>query len=627
MVKFFFFIMISTTLAAQHNIIPTPKTFESNNDFFNLDVKTSIIILDPNLTFQAELFASYLRTLGQDLTVKSGKSTENYTNVIIIGLSTDKSIQESYELNVNGKTITLYGSGEAGVFNGFQTLKQLIDVTKSTSHSKLTTNASSLKVKGCIIKDAPSYAWRGLMLDVSRHFFSVDDVKAYLDKMAEYKFNVFHWHLSDDQGWRVEIKSLPKLTSIGAWAVERNGKHGKDRKPPMIGEKATYGGFYTQDQIKDIVKYAAQRNITVVPEIDMPGHCMAILAAYPELSVNKKPKMVNPGSHFIDWFPGGFKALIENTLNPADEKVYEFVNKVMTELAPLFPGEYIHMGGDECYKGFWERDKGVQAFMKKNGIKDSHELQSYFVKRVQKIVASKGKKLMGWDEILEGGLAEGAAVMSWRGMKGGIEAAKLGHKVVMSPTTFAYLDYSQGDHSVENKIYADLSLKKAYEFNPLPQGVDKKYILGGQGNLWTEEVPNMPFAMYMTYPRAFAIAESVWADPSQKDWTAFTSKVMSHFDRFEASNTSISKAVQEPIIGLSKDAKGQITCALTCDWPGVTIHYTIDNTYPLQYGTKYTSPFLLPEGNYSLRAQSFKDGQPLGRMLQVHRSELVKRKM
>ena len=613
--------MISSTLVAQHSIIPTPKTFDANSDQFTINAKTSIVILDPSLKPQAELFANYINGLGQRLNVTNGKTGEKYTNALIIGLSSDKSIAESYELTIKNNTIILDGNGIAGVFNGFQTLKQLI------VSDKMADKDSRLKLKGCTIKDAPSYSWRGLMLDVSRHFFSVEDVKAYLDKMSEYKFNVFHWHLTDDQGWRVEIKSLPKLTSVGAWAVERNGKYGKERKSPVPGEKATYGGFYTQEQIKDIVKYASDRNITIVPEIDMPGHSMAILAAYPELSVNKEPKMVNPGSHFIDWYSGGFKALIENTLNPADEKVYDFVDKVMTELAAIFPGDYIHMGGDECYKGFWEKDKGVQAFMKKNNIKNGHELQSYFVKRVQKIVASKGKNLIGWDEILEGGLAEGAAVMSWRGLKGGIEAAKLGHKVVMSPTTFAYLDYSQGDHSLENKIYASLSLKKAYEFNPLPVGVEKKYIMGGQGNLWTEEIPTMPFAMYMTYPRAFAIAESVWAEPSQKDWIAFTSKVATHFDRFESSNTSISKAVQEPIISLSKDAKGQITCSLSCDWPGVTIQYSIDNTYPLQYGKKYISPFNIPEGDYSLRAQSFIDGKPLGRMLQVHRSDLVKRKM
>jgi hexosaminidase len=234
---------------------------------------------------------------------------------------------------------------------------------------------------------------------------------------------------------------------------------------------------------------------------------MAALAAYPELSTRKEPKTVNPGAKFAEWYGDGkFEMLIENTLNPADEKVYEFLDKVFTEIAALFPGEFIHMGGDECYHGYWEKDVEVQKFMKKHQIKDSHELQSYFVKRTEKIINSKGKKMIGWDEILEGGLAEGAAVMSWRGMKGGIEAAKMGHEVVMSPTTFAYLDYTQGDHSVENPIYADLSLEKAYSFEPVPEGIDAKLILGGQGNLWTEVIPDLQFAFYMTYPRAFAIA-------------------------------------------------------------------------------------------------------------------------
>jgi hexosaminidase len=330
--------------------------------------------------------------------------------------------------------ISISANAFGGYFNALQTLKQLLPVNPSNNR---------IALPFLSIEDYPRFGWRGLMLDVSRHFFSVEDVKRYINQMVQYKFNVFHWHLTDDEGWRIEIKSLPKLTSVGAWRVDRIGSFGEGRVFPKPGEKATYGGFYTHEQIKDVIAYAKERNVTVVPEIDMPGHCMAVLAAYPELSVNKTPKFVNPGSKFSEWYGDGtFKMLIENTLDPTNEKVYEFAEKVMTEVASLFPGEYIHMGGDECYKGYWEESKDVQAFMKKNKIKDVHELQSYFVKRIEKIVKAKGKKLIGWDEILEGELPSDATVMSWRGMKGGIEAAHKGHKVVMSPTTFAYLDYT-----------------------------------------------------------------------------------------------------------------------------------------------------------------------------------------
>jgi hexosaminidase len=407
--------------------------------------------------------------------------------------------------------------------------------------------------------------------------------------------------------------------------VERNGRFGEQRPYPKKGEKATYGGFYTQEQIKDIVNYATERNITIVPEIDIPGHSMAALAAYPELSTKKDPKFVNPGSKFAEWYGDGhFEMLIENTLNPADEEVYKFVDKVFTEVAELFPGQFIHMGGDECYHGYWDRDPKVQKFMRENDIKDTHELQSYFVKRVEKIINSKGKKMIGWDEILEGGLAEGAAVMSWRGMKGGIEAAKMEHEVVMSPTTFAYLDYTQGDHSIENPIYADLSLEKSYSFEPIPEGVDPKYILGGQGNLWTEVIPDLQFAYYMTYPRAFAIAETLWSPKERKDWNNFVNRTEVHFNRFDREHTNISKAVLDPIVEVYKDGD-KLMCKLQNHIPDTDIYYTVDNTYPVGFAVKYSKPFEIPEGELSLRSQTYRNGKAIGRQLLISRTELENR--
>lgn len=610
------------TSIAQHAIIPAPVSYEPQDGAFTLNSNTKLFIKseDPAVTGYVSAFNDWMSKSGLELE-QVNKEVENSIS-IALNTSPNASLgQEGYELIVETKKIKLVANTASGVFYGLETLKQLLPPAFEQPVAQI----SGASIAGCKIMDYPNFQWRGLMLDVSRHFFSVEDVKLYINQMSKYKFNVLHWHLTDDEGWRIEIKSLPKLTQVGAWRVERYGRFGSTRPYPKEGEKATYGGFYTQEQIKEVIAYAAERNITIVPEIDMPGHSMAALAAYPELSVNKEPKFVNPGAKFSEWHGGGkFKMLIENTLNPTDERVYEFVDKVFTEVAELIPGEYIHMGGDECYQGYWAEDPEVQKFMKKNKLKDTHALQSYFVSRVNEIISSKGKKMIGWDEILEGGLADGAAVMSWRGMKGGIEAAKLGHKVVMSPTTYAYLDYTQGDHSVENRIYADLSLEKTYEFNPVPDGVDENLILGGQGNLWTEAIPNMQFALYMTYPRAFAIAESVWSMTDQKDLSDFISRTERHFDRFTSAELNISQAVYDPIIRVYKEGD-KMMCELNNSVPGTTIYYTIDNTYPTAFGKVYTAPFEIPQGNLSLRAGTYRDGKLLGRELLIPRDELAKR--
>ncbi len=609
------FLMAQVNATAQHSIIPIPVNYTATDASFTFQNELSLNskIKDTQTTTYINLLRDFLSTKGIHLIDKKAKK-----NCIKISLNKKADAQlrdEGYTLEVTKDNIILSANKAAGIFNGIQTLKQLFPIEKT----------DTITIAGCAIKDYPRFKWRGLMLDVSRHFFTVDEVKAYINQMSVYKLNVLHWHLTDDQGWRIEIKALPKLTEIGAWRVERHGRFGKDRTAPKPNEKATYGGFYTQEQIKDIVSYAQNRNITIVPEIDMPGHSMAALAAYPELSVKKEPKYVAPGTKFSEWYGGGkFKMLIENTLNPTDEKVYEFIDKVFTEVAELFPGEYIHMGGDEAYHGYWDENVAVQKFMKKHKIKDSHELQSYFVKRVEKIISSKGKKTIGWDEILDGGLADGAAVMSWRGMKGGIAAAKMKHEVVMSPTTFAYIDYMQGDETVENKIYSSLSLEKTYTFEPVPEGVDAKYILGGQANLWTEAVPTMPFAFYMTYPRAFAISESVWSPASSKNWDNFVTRTQIHFDQFDASKTNISKAVLDPIVYVyKKDDK--LMCKLKNSIPNSEIYYTINNTYPVQFGTKYTEAFEIPEGDLKLRAQTFINEKPIGRALIIDRTILEKR--
>ena len=351
----------------------------------------------------------------------------------------------------------------AGLFYGVQTFLQLLPrEIEGEGIRRGAWTAPAVR-----IVDYPRFAWRGLMLDVSRHFFSKEDVKAYIEEMTKYKFNTFHWHLTDDNGWRIEIKAYPKLTQVGAWRVQRYG-HFNERPDPLPGEPATYGGFYTQEDIKDIVQFARDRFVTIVPEVDLPGHSMAAIAAYPELSTRKDTSTkVNPGTAFAEWYNNGtFKMRVENAVNPSDEKVYEFFDTVFGEIAALFPGQYVHVGGDECYKGFWASDPGCQALMKKLKIRHVEDLQGYFLDRIEKILKAKGKKLIGWDEILEGGISPEAAVMSWRGMEGGIEAAKLGHDVVMTPSSHTYVNMTQGEPTVEPPVYASIRARKVYALEP-----------------------------------------------------------------------------------------------------------------------------------------------------------------
>lgn len=622
-------VFISQQLKAQQNIIPEPVHYQATEQRFELEGELIIQIDEKNdeLVRHVSQFQDFLQHINVRSDIRQVKKTDIDPRVLNLHQdveSLNELGKEGYRLKVETNSISISAATPAGVFYGLQSLKQLIPITSGNGQ---TAGSDVIQINGCQIEDYPRFQWRGLMLDVSRHFFSVEDVKAYIDKMSEYKFNVLHWHLTDDQGWRIEIKSLPKLTEIGAWRVERHGRFGEQRPHPEPGEKPSYGGFYTQEEIRDVVRYAAERNITIVPEIDMPGHSMAALAAYPELSVNKEPKFVVPGSKFAEWYEdGSFEMMIENTLNPTDEAVYEFADKVFTEVAALFPGEYIHMGGDEAYQGYWERDAGVQAFMKEHNLADTHALQGYFINRIEKIIRSKNKKMIGWDEILSDDLSATSAIMAWQGMKEGVDATNKGHKVVMTPITFAYLDYTQGDHSVENPIYASLSLEKSYQFEPVPDDADPAFILGGQGNLWTEAIPTLSFAFYMTYPRAFALAEALWSQKNGREWSSFIQRTENHFDRFEASGLNISKSVFDPVVEVFYE-DNRLMCKISNSVPGTVIFYTINNTYPPITGTRYTDTFEIPEGNLNLRTQVYRDGAPLGRELILSQEVLVNRAM
>ncbi|MBO73053.1 MAG: beta-N-acetylhexosaminidase [Flavobacteriales bacterium] len=602
------FCWINLCVSANHCIIPEPVSY---NEFKGKLISNGFQFQDNSNLKKIE----YAKTLFNEYLTSIKISDEGETK-IKLNLNNSIKNKEGYILEVNSMGILIEAIDFGGFHNALQTLKQLLPVSSENN---------LFEIPHCKIIDEPRFEWRGLMLDVSRHFFTVEEVKDYINKMSEFKFNKFHWHLTDDEGWRIEIKSLPKLTEIGAWRGERNGRFGENRPAPTESEPKTYGGFYTQEEVKEIIAFADKRNITIVPEIDVPGHSMALLAAYPELSTKKEITQVSVGHKFAEWFgDGSFKMHTENMLNPTDEKVYEILEKIYSEVGKLFPGEYIDMGGDECYKGYWKESDEVKNFMMKNNMKDMHDLQAYFINRVQHIIESNGKKMIGWDEITEGQLNKDAAVMSWQGMKGGIKAAKLGHKVVMSPTTFAYLDYIQGDQSVENSIYASLSLEKSYKFEPVPDSVNPKYIMGGQANLWTEVIPTLSFAYYMTYPRALSISETLWSPKEKKNWDNFSHKILVHFNRFSKQETNISKAVLDPIVTVYKSGE-KLMCRLENNIPGTEIYYSIDNTYPVEYGIKYTVPFEIPKGDLSLRTQTFLNNQGVGRALQIHREELLKR--
>ena len=544
------------------------------------------------------------------LEVKNGAG--NGINLLIADEEIKGLGTEGYKLNVTAGRIEIIANKPNGIFYGVQTLLQMLPPVMMNS---LKQNNSLCEVRCAEIEDFPRFQWRGLLLDVSRHFFTIDEVKRMIDQMVMYKFNVLQLHLTDDQGWRVEIKGLPELTKTGAWRVPRTGLWW-DRKSPEKGEKATYGGFYSQDEIKDLIKYAGERFVNILPEIEAPGHSMAAIASYPYLSSTGLNYTVNPGSKFY--------TIEDNSLCAGKESTYEYMDKVFSEVAEMFPFEYIHIGGDECYKGFWKKCPDCRKKMKDNGLKDEKELQSYFVKRLEKILEAKGKKLIGWDEILEGGLAPNATVMSWRGMEGGISAAKAQHHVVMSPVDFAYIDYYQGDPAVEPPTFAMLRLNKVYTFEPVPEGVDSSFILGGQGNLWTESVPTFRHAEYMLWPRSFALSEVFWSPKNAREWAGFVHRTDVNLERLKQMDINFATSYRDAIIQPSIDEKGNLLIELDTEIDGLELFYTFDNTYPDHHSSLYKKgeKLTIPNDADTFRVISYCDGKPVGKMITVSLAEL-----
>lgn len=613
-------------------IIPEPVSVVQNTGHFTLP--KSITIESPSNPDMKQVIA-FLKnrfTVPTGFSVVVKRTSPGATvNLILNKKFEDEIGKEGYHLLITPKNITIKANEPAGLFYGVQSLVQLFpkEIESAVPEKNIKWEAPCVK-----ITDYPRFGWRGLMFDVSRHFFTKEEVEQYIDQMVRYKFNLLHMHLTDDEGWRIEIKGLPKLTEVGAWNVKKVGYFGTFT-PPAPDEPRNYGGFYTQDDIKEIVQYAKERFVNILPEIDVPGHSLAAITAYPDLSCSDgaKNKGVASGEPIKDW--DTHTAIYDDNLCPANENVYVFLDKVLTEVARLFPFEYIHMGGDETFKTFWQNSDAIKALMQREHLKTMEEVQSYFEKRLEKIVESKGKKFMGWDEILEGGLAPGAAVMSWRSahdgvapagqtevQNGGIAAAKMGHYVVMSPTNYTYLDYMQGDPAIEPHVYATLRLNKAYKFDPLPDGVDPKYILGGQANLWTEQVYNMRHAEYMTWPRAFAISEDVWSPKQSKNWDNFVSRVEKQFARFDVAQIKYAPSMYDPIINASESPDKKLIVELETEIDGLDIYYSFDNSFPDKFYPKYTEPLIVPEDASFLKLITYRDGKPIGRMITVPVTEL-----
>ncbi|MBO0949326.1 beta-N-acetylhexosaminidase [Fibrella forsythiae] len=594
-------------------LIPQPQSIQAGTGQFTITAKTQLAVLTPVAEVRQMVQTSLPGLRINDLAKPANNITVRLAPVANIG-------REGYELVVSPTGIRLTAPEAAGIFYGLQTLRQLLPAERERPGFRFTGTSVTTSKNGIIpavvIRDQPRFGWRGMMLDVSRSFFTKEYVKQFIDLMARYKYNVFHWHLTDDQGWRIEIKSLPRLTQVGAWRAPRTGRW-NNRENPVPGETQSYGGFYTQDEIREVVQYAAERQVMVVPEIDMPGHMLAAIAAYPNLTCSGKVVPIYPN--------GKFYKLEDNTLNPCNDSTYLFIDKVFTEIAQLFPGPYIHVGGDEAFKGFWEQCAACKPLMAANGLKNVEEIQSYFIRRVEKIVQSKGKRLIGWDEILEGGLAPNATVMSWRGMNGGIAAAKQGHPVIMTPFQNCYVDLYQGDPSAEPSTYGICRLSNSYAFEPVPDSVRTELILGGQANLWTESVPTSRHAEYMVWPRAFAIAEVLWSPKNTRNWPDFVRRVESHFSRFDVAGINYSRSYLNPYVTVQKQTTGIVEILLNHELAGIDLFYTTDNTLPDAMSPKYMQPFVFPKGADRLRVVAYRDGKPIGRMLDIPFTDLATR--
>ena len=584
----------SKEVTANYGVIPLPQSVElTQGDGFRLDGSTVIAVPAGDSTLQknAELFAGYLK----QMTGKSPKivSDSPAANAIVLKVDLQNENPEAYEITVGKDAITVNGASAAGNFYGLQTLRK--SIPESGDENVIFPSAK--------ISDYPRFAYRGAHFDSSRHFFGADSVKVFIDMLALHNINRMHWHLTDDQGWRVEIKSLPELTEKGSM---RSGTAiGRDLSS---SDSIPYGGFYTQDEIRDVIKYAADRHITIIPEIDMPGHMLAALTAYPELGCTGGPYEV--------WTRWGVS---EDVLCAGNDSVLTFIDTVLGEITDLFPSEYIHVGGDECPKVRWEACVKCQAKAKALGLKANEkgtveqQLQSYIIHHASDFLTSKGRKMIGWDETLEGGLAPGAIVMSWRGEEGGRDAARLGHDAIMTPTSHMYFDYYQTlDFDSEPLAFSGyVPLEKVYGFDPIPYGLtaeEGKHIIGVQANLWTEYIPTMRQAEYMELPRMAALSEVQWSSADKRDYDRFIARLPQLLEAYDAMDLNYAKHVFDVSGKLEADPANKRVNATLSTVDGAPIHYTLDGSDPTEQSPVYDSPIAIDKST-RIKGAAFRKGK------------------
>ncbi len=584
----------------QTAIIPVPlELIAIKNTYFKLDKNTTISI--PTNDDWA-LSAKYLKDKIQQSTGAHLAISQSENQQGIVFKKDNTLTKGAYSLSVNEEGVNIQAASSVGAFYAVQSLLQLMPVQV---FDKANLGAFNFKIPAVQIKDEPRFPYRGMHLDVCRHFFSVDDVKRYIDLLAIHKFNYFHWHLTEDQGWRIEIKQYPKLTEVGAYRNETLVGHYNDQPHQFDGKR--YGGFYTQEEVKEVIAYANARFITIIPEIEMPGHAQAAIAAYPELGcTSEKIEVLNK------W------GISEQVYCPT-EKTFDFLENVLNEVMDIFPGQYIHIGGDECPKIQWKESEFCQQLIQKEGLKNEYELQSYFIRRIEKIINARGKRMIGWDEILEGGLAPNATVMSWRGMKGGLEAASEGHDVIMTPTSHCYFDYYQSQHKEEPlAIGGFLPIEKVYSFNPIPEKLDKdktQHIIGVQANLWTEYIPNCNKLDYMAYPRTCALAEVGWSSKERRNFKSFVQRLESHFKRLNNYGVKAAQTVYD-IDADFRTSGGKLIAFLQSNVPGTKVTYTLDGSKPRLNSSEFTSVPIPINNSAELRAAGFVNNERKGRMFE-----------
>ncbi len=565
---------VFVTAQQSTNIIPQPVSLQAKPGSFVIKTSTSVKFNAASKDLAAA--AGFLKNYIQQISGYQIGLNRPASSIIELRLASTAEIgDEGYLLSVTPSSIIITANTKAGIVYGMQTLFQTLPAIR--------TNAAVV-VPGMEIKDYPRFKWRGMHLDESRHFFGPDLVRQYIDLMASYKMNMFHWHLVDDPGWRIEIKRYPLLTQTGAWRVDHTDKVWSDRPQAKEGEAATYGGYYTQEQIKRIIKYASERNVTIVPEIEMPGHVASAIAAYPALSCVQQRQLPLTGGNYTN---------MSSNYCAGNDSVFLFLQNVLSEVINLFPSKYIHIGGDEVDKAPWKKCSRCQARIKAEGLKNEEELQSYFIRRIEKFIVSKKRKMIGWDEILEGGLAPEATVMSWRGEAGGIHAAKMGHDVIMTPGSPVYFDqYQAGPEGEPLAIGGMNTLKKVYDYEPIPKelnAAEEKMVLGAQANLWTEYITTANQVEYMVLPRMLALAEVVWSPKQSRDWEGFNQRLQTQFRAFEQKGLHFSPG--NFTVGIKPVSEnGKLSVVLSTEILNGEIYYTIDGSLPTKESIKYIAP-------------------------------------